>query len=154
MTLPGVVAIFSPMWKCSRLVIFTLKLPLLRSRSCSHVRDALKQVLALAFDGRLEDFGIGRREVGGRHRVNELAGIELHLLGRVVVKPVDPLDRRLQVPGGQQVALLDAVENDVLGPCFVLEAAVGRRRVATGSNSLLNRNLPMPFCHSSAMLFQ
>ena len=58
-----------------------------------HVRDALKQVLALAFDGRLEDFGIGRREVGGRHRVNELAGVELHLLGRVVVKPFDPADR-------------------------------------------------------------
>ena len=32
------------------------------------------------------------------------------------------------MPRGQQVALLNAVENDVLGPCFVLEAPVGRPR--------------------------
>ncbi len=64
-----------------------------------HVRRPLQQVLALAFDGRLEDFGIGRREVGGRHRVDELTGIELHLIGRVGVKPLDPADRRLHALG-------------------------------------------------------
>ena len=88
------------------------------------VVQALHQVLAAGLDGGAQHLRIGHDEVGRRHRVDELAGIEIHLLGGLVVQPVDLAHRRLHPARRQQVGLLDVVEQGVLVPGGVGEAAV------------------------------
>ena len=90
-----------------------------------HHLQAAHQVVALLGEGRLDHLGIGGGEVGGRHGLDPLphqeadllavAGVEIlaHVLGHV-----------LQIGGGQQVGLLDVVEDPVAAPRIVLEALV------------------------------
>ena len=88
------------------------------------VLQALQQVLALALDRRLHDLRVGHGEVGGRHRVDELARIEVDLLRGLVVDAFDLLHGVLQPARRQQVGLLEIVEDDLVLPRRVGEALV------------------------------
>ena len=89
----------------------------------------LDQVLAAALDGGAQHLGIGHHEVARRQRIDELAGVEIDLLGGAVVEPVDLAHGRLHPAGAQQVGLLDEVEQVIVAPRGVLEAAVLGRRL-------------------------
>ena len=123
-TLPGVTATFSPTRKLLSSVMRMRRSPLPRSRSASRLRQALQQVLATVSTVLAQHLRVGQQEVGRAHRVDELAGVEIDLLRRLGVEPVDAADRGLEVAGAQQVGLLDEVEDVVLSPGIVLEAAV------------------------------
>jgi hypothetical protein len=95
------------------------------------VLQTLHQVLAAGLHGGPQNFRVGEQEIAGRHRIDELAGIEIHLLRRLVVEAVHIAHRLLHPARGQQIGLLDVVEELVLLPGRVLEAAVvGRRAVS------------------------
>ena len=88
------------------------------------VLEALHQVLALGFEGRAQDFRVGDGEICGRQGIDELLGVELDLLRGLFVEPID-FAHGFRDPGrGQQIRLLDVVEDGVLPPGFVLEPAV------------------------------
>ncbi len=89
-----------------------------------HVLQAVDQILAAGFDGEPHHFGIGHREVAGRHRIDELAGIELELLLGLVVEAFDVGDHVLNPAGGQQIGLLDVRKQGIILPVIVLEALV------------------------------
>ncbi len=114
----------TPTLNLSRSVILIIRRPLPRSRSSQQVVEALHQVLAAAFDRGAQHLGIGHHEIRGRHRVDELPRIEVDLLRGLVVETVHLLHRRLHPARGEEVALLDVVEDRVLGPGAVLEAPV------------------------------
>ena len=86
--------------------------------------EAAHQILAAALNGLAQDLGIGRNEVAGGHGIGELAGIELDLLGGLLVEAFDFADRRLHPAGGQQVGLLDVIKQEIVIPLGGLEAAV------------------------------
>ena len=65
------------------------------------VVEAAQQVLAAALERGAQHLGIGRDEVGGRHRVDELAGVEVDLLPGLVVDALDLVDRVDQPARGQ-----------------------------------------------------
>ncbi len=88
------------------------------------VLQTLDEVLAFALDGRLHDLRIGEREVRRRHRVDELARVEVDLLRRLVVDALDLLDRALQPARGEEIGLLEVVEDDLVLPCRIVEALV------------------------------
>ena len=113
------------------------------------VLQALHQVLAAGLDGRPQHFRIGEQEIGRRHRVDELAGVEIDLLRRLVVEAVHLPHRLLHPARGQQVGLLDVVEELVLFPGRILEAAVVRRRAVTGaaSSPIMRRAADLPEVH-------
>ena len=90
------------------------------------VRKALEQVLAAGLGGAPQHLRVGQEEVGRAHRVDELAGVEVHLLRRLLVHAVDVGRHVLEEPGGQEIGLPDEVEHLVLAPRLVLEAAVAR----------------------------
>ena len=100
--------------------------PLPRSRSASRLRQALQQVLAARLRGAAQHLRVGQQEVGGAHRVDELPRVEIDLLRGLGVQPLDAGDHVLEEAGGEQVGLLDEVEDLVLAPGVVLEAAVAR----------------------------
>ena len=66
------------------------------------VVETLHQVLAAALQGLAQHLRIGHQEVGGRHGVDELPGIEVDLLGGLVVQALNVLHRRLHPARGQQ----------------------------------------------------
>ena len=103
--------------------------PLPRSRSVSEILQALHQVLALGLDGGLHDLRIGEREVGGRQRVDELARVEVDLLGGLVVDALDLVDGVLQPARREQVGLLQVVEDDLVLPRRIIEALVALGRL-------------------------
>ena len=80
------------------------------------VFEALDQVLAAAFDRRAQHLGVGQHEVRRRHRVDELPRVEVDLLLRLRVDVVDVGDGALHPLRGEQVGLLDEVEERVLLP--------------------------------------
>ena len=90
------------------------------------VRQALQQVLAAGLGGLAQHLRIGQQEVGGAHRIDELPGVEIDLLRRLRLHAIDAADHVLEEAGGQQVGLLDEVEDLVVAPGLVLEAAVLR----------------------------
>jgi hypothetical protein len=110
------------------------------------VLEAFQQVLALGLDGGLDDLGICQREVRRRNGIDELARVEVHLLRGLVVDTLDLLDRALQPAGGQQVGLLQVVEDDLVLPGGVVEALVAAGRLGDGLRRLahhaLGRGLP------------
>src|SRR5208337_772135 len=91
------------------------------------VVQAAQQVLAAGFRGLAQDLRIGEQEVARAHRVDELAGVEVDLLRRLRIDPIDVAHDLLQVAGGQQVALLDEVEDLVFFPGVVSEPLVAIR---------------------------
>ena len=58
-----------------------------------HVFQAIDQVLAAAIDGFAQHLRIGRDEIGRRQRVDELAGVEIDLLGGLRVQAINLGDR-------------------------------------------------------------
>ena len=88
------------------------------------VLQPVQQVLAAAFDRRAQHLGIGHHEIRRRQRVDELARIEIDLARGALVEPFDLLDRALHPARGQQIALLDEVEQRVVAPRLVAKAAV------------------------------
>jgi len=101
-----------------------------------HVLQPVDEILALGVDGRAQHLGIGQNEIRWRDRVDELPRVEIDLARGFIIEPVDLLHRRLQPARREQVALLDVIEERVLLPGGVLEAAVAwlglgdRRRLA------------------------
>ena len=127
-TLPGETPMFSPTLKASMSVILMLQLALAPLQVAQQVVQALQQVLAAGLGGLAQHLGIGQQEVatGSSHR-------------RTAARrnpPSAPSSGPARRPASttsctkrarQQVGLLDEVEDLVLLPGVVLEAAVGRR---------------------------
>jgi hypothetical protein len=67
------------------------------------VLQPLDQVVAPRFHGRAQHLGVGHDEVGRRHGVDELAGVEVDLLGGLVVQALDLLHGGLDPAGAQQI---------------------------------------------------
>jgi hypothetical protein len=88
------------------------------------VPQPLDQVLAARLHGRAQHLGVGHDEVGRRHGVDELARVEIDLLGGLVVQALDLLNGGLDPARAQQIGLLDEVEDVVLVPGGVGKAPV------------------------------
>ena len=116
---------FSPTLKASA-DLADRKLPFAALDIFEKVVEALDKILAVRLQRRAQDFGIGQDEVGRRDRVGELLGIKVHALARVVIEAFDLGDRVLHPVRGQQVGLLDEVEDLVFLPVLVPEAFVVR----------------------------
>ncbi len=110
------------------------------------VLQTLDEVLAAAIERRLQDLGVGHQEVRGRHRIDELAGVEIDLARGLVVEPLDILHRRLHPARRQQIALLDEVEERIVVPRRIAEAAIALRRLddrlGLAAEKALRRPLP------------
>jgi hypothetical protein len=96
------------------------------------VVEALEQVLAVALDRFAQHFRVGQGEIRWRQRVDELAGEEVHLLARVLVEILDVGYRVVDVARGDQIGLLDEVEQEVFFPFGVGEALVALLRLGHG----------------------
>ena len=94
-----------------------------------HHLEAAHEVFALLLDGRLEHLRVQREEVGRVHRLDELPGIERGLAPGLGVHVADGADRVLDPARGQQVGLLEILEERVLAPLLVGEALVGLHHV-------------------------
>ena len=94
--------------------------------------EALEQVLSAGLARRLQHLGIRQREVGRRERIDELPREELHLARRLRVEALRLGDRALHVVGGDQVRLLDVVEQEVVLPQLAPEAVVAAGRSLHG----------------------
>ena len=88
------------------------------------VIEAVQQIGAATLQGGAQDLRIGRHEVAGRHRIDELTGVELDLPPGLVVETLELVDRIDQPARGQQVRLLDEIEHGVVVPRRVTEAAI------------------------------
>ena len=88
------------------------------------VVESVQQIRAAALQRGAQDLRIGRHEVAGRHRVDELTGVEIDLLLGLVVEALELVDRIDQPARGQQIGLLDEIEHGVVVPRRVPKAAV------------------------------
>ncbi len=88
------------------------------------VLQSVDEVLAAGLDRRADNLGVGHREIRRRHGADELAGVEVDLFLGLRVDIIDLVDALLHPARGQQVRLLDIVENVVLFPGLVLEPLV------------------------------
>ena len=127
-TLPGVTAMFSPTLEGLHVGHLDAQLALAALEIAQQVVQALQQVLAAGLGGLAQHLGIGQQEIRRAHRIDELARVEIDLLRGLRVEPVDLRHHVLHAARRQQVGLLDEVEDLVLLPGVVLEAAVRRRR--------------------------
>ena len=98
---------------------------LARADVIEHVPEAGKQVFAPRFHGPLEHQGIGQREIGRAHRVEEALRCELHSGAGRVVKPLQFLGAFHQLRRNRQIGLADGVEQRIVVPFGGREAAVG-----------------------------
>jgi hypothetical protein len=64
------------------------------------------QVLALLVDGRLQNLGVGRGIVGGRQRLDVVAGQEFKLAAFMRAQPLGVVETLLQPVAGHQIGLL------------------------------------------------
>ena len=90
------------------------------------VRQAAQQVLAAGFSRAPQYLRIGQQEVCRAHGIDELAGVEIHLLRRGRVQPVHLRHHVVHEARGQQIGLLDEVEDLAALPGFVVEPPVLR----------------------------
>ncbi|MNX40745.1 hypothetical protein D3C86_711340 [compost metagenome] len=86
------------------------------------------QVLAVGLQGQLEQLGVGRQEVAGGHGVDVLAGEETQPLPALLGDALQGIHRGQQVPGGEQVGLLEVVIDGLFAPGLGLEAAIAALR--------------------------
>ena len=92
-----------------------------------------EQVLALHLDRRADDFRIGRGERARRQHAGELPGVELgRLAGDSLAAPAQVADQ-VHPLVGQQIGLLDVVENVVVLPAAGLGASTTRCFAAGGA---------------------
>ena len=76
----------------------------------------LHQILAAGLQGLAQDLRVGHDEIARRHGIDELARVEIDLLGRLGVEPVHVADGGLHPARAQQIGLLDEIEQLVLLP--------------------------------------
>ena len=140
-----------PTSKASMSVWRIRSLPLPRSRSCEHHLQAADEVLALLVDRRLEHLGVQREEVRRVHRLDEVAGVEGRLAALLRVHVADRADGVLQEARGQQVGLLEVVEDRVLRPFLVakrLSAFIMCGSCRSCTASLAPIHFSIEFCQS------
>ena len=89
---------------------------------------AAHQVLAVGGDRLAEEFRIGQDEVRGRDRVGDLLHVEARLVACVLVQPVGLVDEIVRPARGDQVDLLQEIEEGVFPPFRVLKALVAAFR--------------------------
>ncbi len=108
--------------------------------------EPLDEVLTAGRDRLAEHLGVGQREIRRRKRVDVLAREEVDLLLRRLVEAFDVADRVVKPARGDEVALLDVVEQEVLFPVLVAEPLVALRRfddgVGRAAEKLRRRRLP------------
>ena len=85
---------------------------------------AIEQVLPLAFHRLAQNFRIGHGEVGGRERVDELAGKEIHFLLGVIRQAFDTADGVMHMARGDEVGLFHEIEQKMIFPFVVAETVV------------------------------
>ena len=122
--MPGVSARFSAEREGVEIGHLDRELAVAAGEVAEQVVEAAQQVLAARLERRAQHLGVGRDEVGRRHRIDELAGVEVDLLPGLVVEPLELVDRADQPARGQQVGLLDEVEQRVVVPGRIAKAAV------------------------------
>ena len=88
------------------------------------ILQAVDKILATGLGGRRQNLGICQHKIIGRQGFDELAGVEIDLLGILGIKPLNPGDGGLQPTGRQQVGLLDVIEDVVFIPGSILEASI------------------------------
>jgi hypothetical protein len=87
---------------------------------------AAHEVRAAFLDGLSDELRIGGEEVRRRERARDLLHIEAGLVPRVLVDALGVVHHVLGPPGGDQVGLLQEIEDRILGPVRILEAAILR----------------------------
>ena len=102
------------------------------------------QALAVRLVGLAQDHGIGVGEVRGRQRVGDLPDVELGLGARMRVEPLRGPDDLLHPSRGGEVGLLEEVEDDVVAPGLVLEAAIRAVGQDEGLDRLAGQTLQLP----------
>ena len=98
--------------------------PLPRSRSSSRFFSPFSRFSPRLSIVARNTSGIGHHEIRRRQRVDELSRIEIDLARGALVEPFDLLDRALDPARGQQITLLDEIEQRIVAPRLVAKAAV------------------------------
>ena len=116
------------------------------------VLETLDQVRAIAGQRQLQDLGIGEGEIRRRQRIGDLIDIEArHVLG-VRVADIGIGHRVLGPAHGQQIGLLQEIEDLVLLPVGVEEALVAgfgaRHRLDRRAEEAFPRRIPQPGMHA------
>ena len=110
------------------------------------VVEALDEILPARCDRFAEYLRIGQREIRRRQRVDVLAREEIDLPARVLVEPFDVGDGVVQPARGDEVRLLDVVEEKMFLPVLMPEAFVAFCRLDHGrrglAHELQHRRLP------------
>ena len=91
------------------------------------VGQALEQIGAAGLGGAAQHLGVGHDEIRRAHRIDELAGIEIHFLGRLGVQPLSALHHGGEIPAAQQITLPNEIKHLIFAPGIILEAAVAAR---------------------------
>ena len=123
-----------------------LELALAALQVVEQMLQPLHQILAAGFQRLAQDLRVGHDEIARRHGIDELARIEIDLLRRLGVEPVHVADGGLHPAGAQQIGLLDEIEELVLLPGRIAEAAILGlgldHRLAAIAGHALGRGLP------------
>jgi hypothetical protein len=101
---------------------------------CQQIGHARAQAFALGFDCQLEHLGVGGREVGRAHGIDELFGEEAQLVPGGLVN-VGRFDEVIDQPRIEQVILFEQAVDRVVTPLGGVKASV----TALGSNEGLAR---------------
>ena len=150
-TPPGVVARFRPSSKSlrRRLPDLQVAVPCLDVLG-EHVH-AANQIVGVGADRFAKQFGIGQDEVRRRNRVGDLADIKRGLQPGVRIDVLGVLDHIGGPAAGDEIELLDEIENLVARPVGIDEALVARigldRRRRGLAHHPLQRTRPKVSCN-------
>ena len=123
--MPGVVGnVFAELERRVPSTCVMRRRPLDFLRSALQLVHALEQVLARCGQRGADHFRVGERRVGGREGIGDVLDIELRLLPGVRVNAVSGFHQFVGGTGGDEIGLLHGIENGILDPVLVLEAAV------------------------------
>ena len=87
---------------------------------------AAYEIGAVLRHGLAVEFGVGQNEVRGRDGVGDLLHVEGGLLARVRIETIGPHHQIVRPAGGEDVDLLEEVEEEVAAPFLVGKALVAR----------------------------
>ena len=126
-TLPGVVAMLTPTSKVPGVDWRSFSLPRPASMSSASIFMPRTRFSPFCFKRLAEELRIRRHEIRGRQSAGELADVELRLVLGVRVDALGALHQILGPARGDQVGLLDEIEErDWLGPFRIAERACRR----------------------------